>query len=53
MSGAPQPVLDEIVAGLSATATEPAVTVIGLLNNHAHIFVTAFVVALLATPLVR
>ena len=53
MSGAPQPVLDEAVAGLSAAATEPAVTVIGLLNNHAHIFVTAFVVALLATPLVR
>ncbi len=53
MSGAPQPVLDETVAALSATATEPAVTVIGLLNNHAHIFVTAFVVALLATPLVR
>ncbi len=53
MSGAPQAVLDETVAGLSATATEPAVTVIGLLNNHAHIFVTAFVVALLATPLVR
>ncbi len=53
MTGALQPVVDETVAGLSATAPEPAVTVIGLLNNHAHIFVTAFVVALLATPLVR
>jgi UDP-GlcNAc:undecaprenyl-phosphate GlcNAc-1-phosphate transferase len=53
MSGAPQPVLDATMSALSSTPPEPAATVIGLLSSHAHVFVTAFVVALLATPLVR
>ncbi len=43
----------EEIFDLVGGGTEPAVSAMGLLNGYSHIFVIAFVVTLLATPLVR